>query len=190
VSGDDRGTAGPGLARRDDPGFTTAELLVALATLALVLVAVTTIHQGVLQAYVAGSSKTEVQQNARLALERMARELRQTPTALTAATAQSLTLVDQDTGAPVTYQLTGPEANRTLTRTTGGAAEVVIGKVQMLVFAYRDVNNATLGVPVATPANVFRVDITIQTASEDAPVAKGMADRRAELTTSVRLRNL
>ena len=71
-----------------------------------------------------------------------------------------------------------------------GVGSVVIGNVQTLAFAYRDVNDAVLAAPVGTPANVFRVDITIQTASEDTVVAGGVADTRSELTTSVRLRNL
>ena len=175
---------------RNERGFTLAELLVGFAVLALALAAVTTIHRGVLQAYVTGSNKTEVQQNARVALERIARELRQTPGALTSATATSLTLLDQDTGAAVTYGLAGDAPNTTLTRTTGGIADVVIGRVQALTFGYRDVNNNVLAVPVGTPANVFRVDITIRTASEDSVVAGGIADTMAQITTSVRLRNL
>ena len=171
---------------RDERGFTLAELLAAFAVLGLVLAAVTTIYQSTLQAYVTGSNRTEAQQNARVALERMAREIRQTPSALTAATATSLTFVDQDTGIPVSYALTGDGMNATLTRTTNGVNEVVIGRVQALTFAYRDVN----GNPVAVPADVFRVDITIRTTSEDTIVAGGVADTRTELTTSVRLRNL
>ena len=176
---------------RDERGFTLAELLVAIAVLALVLAAVTTIQRSALQAYVVGSNKTEVQQNARVALERIARELRQTPGALTAPlTATSLTLSDQDTGAAVIYALTGNAPNATLTRTMGGVVGVVIGRVQALTFTYRDVNNNVLGVPVVTPPNVFRVDITLQTASEDTVVAGGIADTKAQITTSVRLRNL
>jgi Tfp pilus assembly protein PilV len=175
---------------RDERGFSLGELLVAFAVLGLVLAAVTTIQQSVLQAYVAGSNKTEVQQNVRVALERIARELRQTPAALAAATATSLTLLDQDTGAAVTYALTGNVPNATLTRTTNGVVDVVIGRIQTLTFAYRDVDDTVLGVPVAAPADVFRVDITIQTRSEDTVVAGGIADTWAQLTTSVRLRNL
>ncbi len=169
----------------DEQGFTLAELLTALAVLATVLAAVVMIENGTLQAYVVGSNKTEVQQNARVALERMAREIRQTSAALTVATATSVSFVDQSTGA-TTYWLNGTA----LTRTAGGADAVVIGAVQALTFSYRDVNNNVLAAPVGIPANVYRVDITIQTASEDTVVAGGVADTRSELTTSVRLRNL
>jgi Tfp pilus assembly protein PilW len=175
---------------RNQRGFGLVDLLVAFAMLMLVLAAVTTIHQGVLQAYVSGSNKAEVQQNARIALERVARELRQTPSALTSATATTLTLVDQDSGVAVAYAMTGAAPNATLTRTTAGVSSVVIGSVQALTFVYRDATEAVLAAPVATPANVVRVDITIQTASEDSLVAGGVADARSELTTSVRLRNL
>src|SRR5262245_38957980 len=118
------------------------------------MAAVVVIQQGALEAYITGSNKTEVQQNGRVALERMAREIRGTPSALTVATATSLTLVHQDTGLAVSYTLSGSAPNQTLTRTTGGVDSVVIGRVQVLTFAYRDVNNNVLSTPVGTPANV------------------------------------
>ena len=170
---------------RNERGFGLVDLLVAFAVLMLALAAVTTIHQGVLQAYVTGSNKTEVQQNARVALERMARELRQTPSALTSATATSLTLVDQDSGASITYQLVGDPPNATLRRTIGGVQGDVIGGLQALNFAY-----VYCSACAPSAANVVRVDITIRTASEDTVVAGGVADTQNELTTSVRLRNL
>jgi prepilin-type N-terminal cleavage/methylation domain-containing protein len=176
---------------RDERGFTLAELLTALAMLGLVLAGVVIIQQETLQAYVTGSNKTEVQQNARVALERMARDIRKTQSPLTAAAATSLTFVDPNTGLAVTYALGGNTPNFNLTRTTNGVTDIVIGAVRTLTFSYYAVNSpVALGVPVGTPGNVFRVDITIQTRSEDTVVAGGIADTNSELTTSVRLRNL
>jgi type II secretory pathway component PulJ len=170
---------------RDERGFTLAELLTAFAMLALVLAGVVIIQQDTLQAYVAGSNKTEVQQNARVALERMAREIRESTAPLTTATANSITFTHPTEGA-ITYTIDGA---KNLTR--NGAP--IIGGVQNLIlspalslFVYRDANDAA----GASAANTRRVDITIQTGSEDTVVAGGITDTRAELTTSVRLRNL
>jgi Tfp pilus assembly protein PilV len=172
---------------RDERGITLAEVLVACAALGLVGAAVVMLHASAVQTYVIGSNKTEVQQNARVVLERMGREIRQSSGALTAATATSLTFVDQTTDV-TTYALTGA----TLTRTANGVTQTVIGNIKSLTFAYWDGNNPpnALSAPVGTPANIRRVDITVQTGSEDTVVTGGVADTKAELTTTVRLRNL
>ncbi len=70
--------------------------------------------------------------------------------------------------------------------------ETVIGNVKSLTFAYWDGDNPpnALTAPVGKPENIRRVDITVQTGSEDTVVAGGVADTTAELTTTVRLRNL
>src|SRR6185436_19951414 len=83
---------------RDERGFTLAELLTAFAVLGLVLAGISVLQRSALQTYVTGSNTTEAQQNARVVLERMAREIRQSSAAITAATATSLTFVDQTTG--------------------------------------------------------------------------------------------
>jgi prepilin-type N-terminal cleavage/methylation domain-containing protein len=181
---------------RDERGFTLAELLVALSMLVFVLTAIVMIENGGLQAYVVGSNKTEVQQNARVALERMARQIREATTGLTATdpTSLSFTLPDPVTGVPipgvaVTYALAGNALTCTGLcddRTVSAQPVTVIGAVTALTFVYRGTND----VPGAILANVRRVDITIQTASEGTVVAGGVSDARAELTTSVRLRNL
>lgn len=165
---------------RDERGFTLAELLAAFAVLGLVLAAVTMIQQSALQSYVTGSHKTEVQQNARVALERMAREIRESTAALTTAEVNLITFTHPTDGA-ITYTIDG--ANN-LTRNgvpiIGGVRNLITDPALSL-FVYRDANDAT----GASAPNTHRVDITIQTGSEDAVVA----DTRAELTTSVRLRN-
>lgn len=170
---------------RDERGFTLAELLTAFAVLGLVLAGITVLQQSALQTYVTGSNKTEVQQNARVALERMAREIRESKVALTTATGTLITFTHPDDGV-ITYTIDG---SNSLTRND----VPVIGRVLNLVvtppltlFVYRDTNDAT----GASAANTCRVDVTVLTGSEDAVVAGGIADTKAEFTTSVRLRNL
>ncbi|MGH2670800.1 MAG: hypothetical protein ACRDH5_17095, partial [bacterium] len=62
--------------------------------------------------------------------------------------------------------------------------EDVIGGLWMLTFAYV----YCAGCP-ANPDQVIRVDITIQTRSEDSVAFQSVADARSALTTSVSLRN-
>jgi type II secretory pathway pseudopilin PulG len=173
---------------RDTRGFTVVELLVMCAILGLALAAVTTvIERGMRQAYI-GTHKTEVQSNARVALELMAREIRETTVPLTAATATSITFTHPDAGA-VTYTI---DANNNLTRNNAaviGGLRNLLFQPQLSLFVYLDVNDNVLASPVGTPANVYRVTVTIQT-GDDTGVATGLADARTELTTSVRLRNL
>jgi prepilin-type N-terminal cleavage/methylation domain-containing protein len=174
-------------------GFTLAELLVALAILGLVLAGVVGIQQGALQAYVAGSNRVETQQNARVAVERMSRELREA-TAITVANATTITFTPPDPPAPavppapnVTFTLNGTNLQRTV---AGGAAEVLIGGVQILTFGYRDAAEAQLAVPVGTPSNIRRIDITVQTRTEQNLQVGGVADTRMHVASSVRMRNL
>lgn len=174
--------------RRDQRGFTLVELLVACAMLGLALAAVTiVVERGIRQSFI-GTHKSEVQQNARAALERMAREIRETTVPLTAATATSITFTHPDDGA-ITYTIDG---NNNLTRnntTVIGGLRNLLLQPQLSLFVYRDVDDSVLASPVATPANVYRVNITVQT-GDDTGLATGLAEARAELTTSVRLRNL
>ena len=174
---------------RDTRGFTVVELLVMCAILGLALAAVTTvIERGMRQAYI-GTHKTEVQSNARVALELMAREIRETTVPLAAATATSITFT-HPTDGPITYKI--DDATNNLTRNDvpviGGLRNLLL-QPQLSLFVYLDVNDTVLGSPVGTPANVYRVTVTIQT-SDDTGFATGLAEARTELTTSVRLRNL
>ncbi len=163
----------------NEKGFTLAELLVAVAVLGLVLEAVVVVQQNGVQAYIAGSTRVEAQQNARIALDEMAREIRQA-SAITTANASSITFTAQGGVTSVTYAL---NAN-TITLQRNGAD--VVGGVQALTFVYRDRTDAT----GATAANTRRIDITIRTQSEDPVTAASPWNAKAQIVTSVRLRNL
>jgi type II secretory pathway pseudopilin PulG len=173
---------------RNERGFTLAQILIACALLGIALAAVTiVVERGVRQASIT-TYKSEVQQNARVALEMMAREIRESRDALSAATASSITFTDP-TGGVITYTIDG---NNALTRN----GVILIGGLRNLVtqpplplFGYRDANDAVLATPVGTPASVYRVDITIET-GDDSQLATGLAEAATEMTTSVRLRNL
>lgn len=172
-------------------GFALAELLVVLALAGLVLLALTGLLQQGGQAYVDGTARLDAQQSARVALDRLGRELREagqdprgtrfpplvnpTPTGLTIQNDLDGDGVIAGNRETITYSLTG----RTLRRNAGGGAQPIIDDVDALTFAYLDAE----GQPTWVPGEIRSVLIAITT---------GPGNRRpgaVTMTTQVRLRN-
>jgi prepilin-type N-terminal cleavage/methylation domain-containing protein len=176
----------------NERGFTLAELMVAMAVMALLLAGIfVTLREGQ-SSYQYGAGRAEVQQNARVALDRMLRELR-TASTITTATAADLkfTYLDEtSTSITVEYTLSGtPSAGNPvqLRRNQTGAAnqpDVLIGGVNALTFTYYDFNNAV----TTTAANVRSIDIQITTVPENTALAPPNI-RTALVEGRVRVRN-
>jgi prepilin-type N-terminal cleavage/methylation domain-containing protein len=177
-------------------GFTLAELLVAMAILALILGGVFTLQQEGLNAYLFGAARAETQQKVRVALERMTRDLR-TGSAVTVAAncntgANDITFTfvdDTQTTVTVRYYLNGISLMRNQTNpVVAGQPETVIGDVQAMTILCYDANaNAT-----ATVVNVRSVEVNLTTQIEDvaAPGGQSPANQTAIMTTRVRMRNI
>jgi Tfp pilus assembly protein PilW len=178
--------------RRDSStGFALAELLVVLAVAGLVLLALTGLLQQGGQAYLDGTARLEAQQDARVALERLGRELREAgidprgtgfpPLVNPAPTGFTIQNDLNGDGAiagnreRITYSLTG----RTLRRNAGGGAQPLIDDVEALTFAYLDAD----GRPARVPGEIRSVLIAITTGPEK-PRAGAVT-----MTTQVRFRN-
>lgn len=172
-------------------GYTLSELLVALAVLGLVLAGVAGLLQQGQRAYLAGVGQVEAQQSARVALERLARELRAAgfnPTGtsfspLVNPTATGFTIRNDLNGdgaiagnpETITYSLTG----RTLRRNAGGGAQPLIEGVESLSFAYLDEG----GSPTTIAEEIRAVVVSITTGPS------GSRSGVVSMTTQVRLRN-
>lgn len=176
----------------NERGYTLAELLTAMAVMGLLLAGLLLTLQEGQTAYQYGAGRAEVQQNARVALDRMLRELR-TATTITTASSNAVTFTYlDDTGALITvaYTLSGvPSAINPvlLQRNQTGAAnqpDILIGGVSDLTITYYDINNAV----TTTAASVYSVDIRITTRPEDTTLA-GPNVRTAMAAGRVRVRN-
>lgn len=172
-------------------GFTLVELVIAVAIVGLVLSGTLIALQQGENAYQFGSGRVEVQQSARMAVDRMIRDLR-TGSTVTTSTATSVTFqyID-DTGATVTvaYSLTGANLQRNQISPAPGVAqpETLIGNVSAFSLTYYDGNN----IATTTPANVRAVDIKLTTKPQDTTLAGyDLANQRAVFEDRVRLRNL
>jgi prepilin-type N-terminal cleavage/methylation domain-containing protein len=176
---------------RNQRGFSLAELLVACAMVGVVLAGVFVALQQGQNAFLYGTGKVEVQQNARVAVDRMVRELRLGST-ITAANATSIAFsyIEDNAGAPqtftVTYSLAGTNLQRNQTAPVA-ANETLIGGVNALALVYYDNNNAV----TATVANIRVVDIRLITQPQATGLGSyNLANQRATFEDRVRLRNL
>lgn len=181
---------------RSQRGFTLAELLVVTAVLGLIFAAVGMVMQKGQEAYTFGSNRVEVQQNARVALDLVTRELRSAQSITTLGGAGDVTFTVCDpasmaTCTPVTvqYQLSGTNLNRI----SGGTTATIIGGVTGLTMTYCAVwnpvtNTCTTPAASAAAVTVIRVQLTAKT--EDGASTGSLADRRTTMESTIRLRNV
>jgi Tfp pilus assembly protein PilW len=171
---------------------TLADLLAAFAILGLVLAAVLSVFAEGQRAYTHGAARVETQQSARVALARMAREIRQAGHGAGAfapiAVAEPARLVIQHDldgdgvaaarGETVTWLLSAG----VLRRDAGAGAQPIVNGVRALSFAYFD----AAGRPTFR-ADTIRVVVITLTTEPEHPGAGGIT--RTTLSTEIRLRN-
>jgi type II secretory pathway component PulJ len=173
-----------------------ADLLTALAVLGVVLAAALTLLEQGQQVYAFGAARVEVQQSARVALDRLARDIRGAGfgrggigfSAISVAEPGRIVLhsdLDGDgviaaRGETITWRVAGG----ILRRDAGGGAQPVINGVRALALTYLDAEGRVTDVPAAVRA--VTVTLTTQPDHAASVLAGGVA---TTVTTQVRLRN-
>ena len=177
-------------ARCSDGGFSLPELLVSLAVLGLLLAGTFIILDGSLRAYGEGVARLAAQQSARVALDRMVKELREagydpTSAGIAPIVAATPTLVSfqndlngngvvDATRERVTYLLRPDES--ILRRDAGGGAQPIIDGVRRFVLRYFD----RAGLPTTDPARVTLIRISVEV---------GLSGPGSIMETAVSVRN-
>jgi type II secretory pathway component PulJ len=173
-----------------------AELLVSIALVGLVLGSLLAALDQGQRAYATGSAGVEVTQNARVALARMATEIRQAgrgphpdrfPAIAVAEPARIVLQHDLNgdgviagAGETITWRLSGT----VLRRDAGGGAQPIINGVTGLTFAYLDAE----GQPAASLAAIRIVTIDL-TAAPTHTASVLAATSAHTFSTQIRLRN-
>jgi len=171
---------------RDQRGFTLTELLVVIAVLGMMLAGLVTVQMQGQQAYLIGSHRVEAQQNGRIALELMVRELRSATSVTAIPSATDLTFVDGN-GTTIRYWLSGPVINRT---TPGVTSPLIGGVVTFNLTYFRDYDGSTnTGTTTADNTLVRLVRVQLVTGTEESVASYSASNQRATVEMLVRLRN-
>jgi len=143
---------------RNRQGFTLIELILVIVLLGIVPIALTSAFVPTAQISVTVDTRKDALQNARLAMERMLREIREARSITAGFTATSLTFTNAANGA-ITYSWSGA-ALAPLQRSAVDLACCV----QSFALAYWQKS----GAPAAAPAEVWRIqaDLQVQVGSE------------------------
>ena len=176
---------------RGQAGYSLADLLVATAVMGVLMSATLSLLQSGFAAWGWGAGRVEAQQATRVALERMARELREAGYDPTGAGIEAVLVAEparivfqrdlngngviDPTRERVTYLLRPGET--TLRRDAGGGAQPLAESVRRFALSYLDGS----GAPTADPLQVASVRIEIEA---------GRVGAEATMSTMVTLRNV
>ena len=184
-----------------EQGFTLIELLITTAISGLILGTMMNMFITQRKTYAVQEQITEAMQNARTAMDMMAREVRMAgynptraafqgiPYSATQLQLQADRTGDGDVSDPdenVIY--TYDSSTKQIVCTTGGVSHVVANNIQSLTFTYHDGSgNAT-----TTTADIRQVDVTItaRTAKPDQSYTANSGYRTYTLTSVITARNL
>jgi prepilin-type N-terminal cleavage/methylation domain-containing protein len=171
---------------RDQRGFTLTELLIVIAILGMMLAGLVTVQMQGQQAYLIGSHRVEAQQNGRIALELMVRELRSATLVTAIPSATDMTFVDEN-GNTIRYSLSGAVINRT----TGPVTTPLIGGVVTLNLTYFSAYDGSTNTGTTTADNtlVRLVRVQLVTGTEESVASYSASNQRATVEMLVRLRN-
>lgn len=206
--------------RRTISGFTLVELIISMAIGLIVLAALYSVFIMQNRTLSTQEQIAEMQQNARIGMDIMQRDIRiagynptkttswvsGTKPGLTSAAADSLSFVsDLNANADTTASSANPEENVTydraddggiscLRRTVNGSGDSIVGNIESLAFVYYDEAGNTLSIPPSL-SNVRKIQVTItaKTALPDHTYVdpiKGDHYRRYSLTSQIAPRNL
>ena len=132
---------------KQQKGFSLIELMVAVVILGLIILALVTFFTGGTIAWVAGQSQLEAQRNARLAMDRMVREIREADYVASTSISDDIDFHTPFAGS-ISYSLS----------VSGGDLKrddiPMINNVQSLVFSYYDSSGIQVEPPVGTVSKV------------------------------------
>jgi Tfp pilus assembly protein PilW len=181
----------------DAASMLLAELLVAASLLGLIFAATTPVLHHVLRAFGDGAARIETQQATRVALERLAHDIRGAgygggsdafSAVAVAETSRIVLQSDLDgngviagSGETVSWRLA---PGGVLRRDAGGGAQPIVNGVRAFTLTYLEASGAVAATPSAVRA--VRIELVTESTRHASPGARGIA---STLATTIFLRN-
>jgi len=127
---------------KNQKGFSLIEMMVVVVILGLIVLGLVTFFTGGAKSWVAGQSQLKAQREARQAIDRMVREIREGKNVISDSDTSKIKVDYLDSFAkdPVTYKLN----ETTLEREVNLNSNSVINNVQSLTFKYFDSSNTEI----------------------------------------------
>jgi len=131
-------------------GFTLVELVIVITIVGIIAGVVGYILPAVVRGWTFKTNRNDLLSDGRLAMNRMAREIREIKDLTGVITASASQLRFLDIGdLDITYSLSGTDLNRT----EDGAANVLASSVSGLSFSYYDNGGNAVAVPLVSPSS-------------------------------------
>ena len=166
-------------------GFSLIEMMVALGILSLIIIGLVTFFTGGTRSWVTGQHQLEAQRNARLAMDRMVKEIREGKS-ITSGSETSITVrvphfdVDGDIDSyySVTYALNG--TTTTIQRDTNPLIDNVLKTTGEDIFEYYNSSDTEVTPPDATVSKIH-INLKVDVDKDSSP--------DINLNTDVKIRN-
>jgi len=160
-------------------GFNLIEMMVSMAILGLIILGLVTFFTGGTKAWIAGQSQLKAQREARQAIDRMVREIREGKNVKTGSDDDTIVIFVPALGSEDAYDVTYNLVDTTINR--GG--NPLISNVQSLILEYYESDGTPIAPPVPVDNEVSKIHIELQVDVDN--------DKNPDITlnTDVNLRN-
>ena len=148
------------LNNKQQKGFSLIEMMVVVVILGVIVLGLVTFFTGGTKSWVAGQSQLEAQRNARQAMDRMVREIREASDIIATSTSSKEINFNTPWSNNLKYLWLGDKWDPILRGTTN----TLINNVQSLTFTYFDNSDAEITPPltVSTASEISKVHINLQ----------------------------
>jgi prepilin-type N-terminal cleavage/methylation domain-containing protein len=145
---------------KNQKGFSLIEMMVVVAILGIIVLALVTFFTGGVKSWVSGQSQLKAQREARQAIDRMVREIREGKNIINVlpdiSDADTIVVFIPDLGSKPAYKATYDLSGTTVQRNTNP----LIDNVQSLVFTYFDSSGNLVASGNASKVHIdFQVDV-------------------------------